>query len=143
MKNITFTTTTTLLVLLASTFSYSATQPAISISRANCYAPFPNIGELNGPGYYNESLSYDRLFRNHSVRVITTQTSTAVGSGSKRTKVFPSGQFIYTNTWRGYAGFSDKVLYTWKVSGKHEELLDSGQYILKNTSATTCNITQW
>lgn len=112
MKNITFTTTTTLLVLLASTFSYSATQPAISISRANCYAPFPNIGELNGPGYYNESLSYDRLFRNHSVRVITTQTSTAVGSGSKRTKVFPSGQFIYTNTWRGYAGFSDKVLYT-------------------------------
>ena len=54
-----------------------------------------------------------------------------------------SGQFIYTNTWRGYAGFTDKILYNWKVSGKHEELLDSGQYILKNTSATTCNITQW
>ena len=144
MKNINLLKNLAVLSLLVlPTLSYSATQPAISISRANCYAPFPNMGDLNGAGYYNESFSYDRLFKTHSVRVITTQTSNATGSGSKRTKIFPSGQFVYTNTWRGYAGFTDKILYNWKVSGKHEELLDSGQYILKNTSATTCNITQW
>lgn len=73
MKNINLLKNLAVLSLLVlPTLSYSATQPAISISRANCYAPFPNMGDLNGPGYYNESFSYDRLFKTHSLRVITT-----------------------------------------------------------------------
>lgn len=53
MKNINLLKNLAVLSLLVlPTLSYSATQPAISISRANCYAPFPNMGDLNGPGYY-------------------------------------------------------------------------------------------
>lgn len=44
MKNINLLKNLAVLSLLVlPTLSYSATQPAISISRANCYAPFPNI----------------------------------------------------------------------------------------------------
>lgn len=128
-------------LLTISSSVFAATQPAVKISRANCYAPFPNIPPLQGVGYYSESISYDRLMNNHKVRLGTNQIS---NTGLTRNKFFPQNNpLVFTDTWRGYAGFKDGSNLKWSVTGNHEEILSNNQYIQSSTRATNCNITQW
>lgn len=120
---------------------YAASQPAVNISRANCYAPLPQWLGLPGVGYHNESLSYDRLFASHRLRVSSQQTRYP---NITRNLFYPSAtSFNYTSTWRAYAGQPDSSNLGWAVTGNHQEILDSGQYIQSNTFATGCNITEW
>lgn len=121
--------------------TFAAQQPAVKISRANCYAPLPEWLNLPGVGYYSESLSYDRLFANHKLRVASYQSRS---TNIIRNYFYPANSTTsFGTTWRAYAGTTDSTSLGWKVQGNHEEILDSGQYLQSNTSATGCNIFQW
>lgn len=124
--------------------TYAAQQPAVKISRANCPAPLPQWLGLPGVGYHNESISYDRLLVDHKLRVGSNQTR---AGGIVRNFFYPANNpMSFGISWRGYAGKADPLSngnMGWKVTGNHEELLDSGQYLQSNTFATGCNLTEW
>lgn len=128
-------------IMLLSSVSYAASQPAVKVSRANCPAPLPQWMGLPGVGYQNESISYDRLLGNHKLRVTSNQIN---GAGQARNFFYPGG-FSFATTWRAYAGIADPTANVpgWTVTGNHEEMLDSGQYLQSNTFAKNCNITEW
>lgn len=138
--------------------SGAATYPATTISRANCWAPFPKT-QLTpiGPGWYNESFSYDRTgfpkyLANlqganfdlkpyyHVAYVISDQKDT---KSAKVTRLTSGDSFM--NSWRVYAGRSQPALLPYpqtgpyySVSGSHWEKFNSGSTLKYSTYAREC-----
>lgn len=140
--------------LLSSTLisnAFAANTTAVSLSRANCWAPFPNF--MTGTGYHSESLTYDRLFRNHILQTTTTQQLKPNNKDwyaayeTILTRILNSS-WNYQTTWRSYAGYTDQGNYAavgqfWYVQGTHSEKLSTFSYLNSKTTATNCNITTW
>ena len=139
--------------------SVAANYPGATISRANCWAPFPK-SQLTptGSGWYNESFTYDRTgfakyLTNstdatnfdlrpyyHLAYVVSDQKD---ARSSKVTRL-ASGSG-YTNSWRVYAGRAQPALLPYpqtgpyySVTGSHRERLNSGIDATYSTFSREC-----
>lgn len=150
------------LLLLAGVFlaniAGAATYPATTISRANCWAPFPKTQLTpTGAGWYNESFSYDRIgfakyIANsrganydlkpyyHVAYVVSDQKDS---KSAKTTRLTSGASFI--NSWRVYAGRAKPALLPYpqtgpyySVTGSHWEKLNSGSTLKYSTFAREC-----
>lgn len=142
-----------------SSVAYSAKNAGTTISRANCWAPFPKT-ELTpvGKGWYNESFTYDRLG-------FAKYLSNSTGATSFDLKPFYHEAFVvsehknvqtskknvlkssngYINSWRIYAGNAEPAVLPYpqnppyfSVQGTHWEKLNSGKTVKFTTTATAC-----
>lgn len=112
-------------------------QPALIASRANCWAILHR-----GAGYYNESISWDpNMFASHVISVFTAQYARNFSA----VRTLSTGKPV--QTWRSYAGFTDKkgsaaANAFWRVEGYHNEVFSTHNKTLRYTVATTCNLGQ-
>ena len=129
-----------LLLFILSESVQAATSLANVVSRANCGAYVPFLGD--GAGWYNESVSYDwsgKVSNKYKHKTYTESHQFVSGRLDLLIKS-PAG---FQVTWRSYAGrtlpFSDKRFF--KVTGKHWEYLDGQQAVrFRTTYATGCNL---
>ena len=145
-----------LIGLILANLSLAAVNPGTTISRANCWAPFPKTQITpTGPGWYNESFTYDRqgfaLFLAnanastlapyyHTAYVVSDQKMT----GSNQVTRLTSSNGYITSV-RIYAGRAQPALLPYpqtgpyySVTGTHWEKLNSGSTMQFSTSAKEC-----
>mgnify|MGYP007061369654 FL=1 len=146
----------TINALMFANLSIAAVNPGTTISRANCWAPFPKTQLTpTGPGWYNESFTYDRqgfaLFMAnasesklkpyyHTAYVVSDQKT----SGSNQVTRLKSGNSYITSV-RIYAGRAQPALLPYpqtgpyySVTSTHWEKLNSGSTVQFSTSAKEC-----
>lgn len=138
--------------------AFAAKTAARPVSRANCMVPMPHISPVGFGWTFNESISWDPLFRtDHRVFLRSDHYTSARTAGiwrDRKVGSYTAGDGYYrARSWRFWAGTVEKgdkrmphsfqKPYKWVV-GNHWELLDGSRApVYRYSQALDCQLTNW